>query len=624
MDDADILDRAITLHQAGQTAEAEQLYNEILADDPDQPDALNLLGLILQNRGALDAAISLLSKALAVDPDFPEALTNRARAQLAAGQSALAAADAARALELDAGIADAALILCRARTNSGDLTGAAEAGRRAVVLAPGSHDAHFYLGIALEQQLEWRQAAGEYRLALAARPHYPPLKAKLALALSESGEHQEAITLAKEVVAAAPNDAPPLFLLGRVLHHGKEIAESVALMERCLAMMPEHADAWSLQGQNHSALGHFDDAEACFRKSIALDPTKSESWRSLAKMGRLAGAEAEAVLRATLHDEKLPLWDRAVSGFALGAVHDKAGAYDEAFQAYSLGNRLARALNTQRGEVNNPAAFRKDIDNLIAAFTPGVFAAGRPKGNQSEQPVFVVGMPRSGTTLVEQIAASHARVKGVGETADMEALIRRVEARQPGLHATQWNPAVIREETEGHLAALRKRVGEADRVVDKLPDNVALVGLITMLFPRARVILCYRDVRDIGLSCYFQHFLATMPWSFDLNDCGVRMREIYRLMDHWQRVEPLRMLKVVYEDLVADLEGQSRRIIDFLGLDWGPNCLNFHKTEREVFTASQWQVRQPLYASSVGRWRHYRQHIQPLLDGLQEYAPAGE
>lgn len=244
------------------------------------------------------------------------------------------------------------------------------------------------------------------------------------------------------------------------------------------------------------------------------------------------------------------------------------------------------------------------------------------KGDPSEVPVFVVGMPRSGTTLVEQIAASHARVHGVGETMHMNDIVKRMEKRHLGLPPALWNAAFVHHEAQDHLARLRSIGGDVDRVVDKLPDNILVLGQIATLFPRARVILCRRDLRDVGLSCYFQHFQDANPWTLDLFDCGARAREITRLMQHWLSVRPLRILEVHYEDMVGDLEGQSRRVIDFLGLDWDPACLDFHKTERKVLSASQWQVRQPLYSSSIGRWRHYRRHVEPLIQGLGDACPS--
>lgn len=235
-------------------------------------------------------------------------------------------------------------------------------------------------------------------------------------------------------------------------------------------------------------------------------------------------------------------------------------------------------------------------------------------GNSSELPVFIVGMPRSGTSLVEQIAASHSRVFGAGEIRDIGALAAETA---PAIAAK--DRALIRQRADAHIERLRALGDDALRVTDKLPDNLFQLGVIATLFPGARVIFCRRDPRDLCLSCYFQKFAAgQLLFSYDLADCAKRLIETERLAAHWARVLPLRRHEIRYEDIIADLEGESRRFIDFLGLAWEPGCLDFHRTKRVVATASAWQVRQPLYDRSIGRWRNYRRHLKPLLDTLAE------
>lgn len=186
----------------------------------------------------------------------------------------------------------------------------------------------------------------------------------------------------------------------------------------------------------------------------------------------------------------------------------------------------------------------------------------------------------------------------------------------------RWDPRVLRAAGDGFLQGLRRQGRDARRIINKLPNNIYWLGHITALFPNARIIVCRRDPRDVGWSCFSQYFSDDgMAWTDTLEGCAARVRDIERLMDHWSQVLPGRFLEVHYEDLVADIEHQSRRLVDYLGLDWNPACQSFHKTGRVVMTASHWQVRQPLYATSVGRWRRYRKHLRPLLDGLQGLVP---
>ncbi len=316
-----------------------------------------------------------------------------------------------------------------------------------------------------------------------------------------------------------------------------------------------------------------------------------------------------------------PTDERLSAGFALGALLDAAGDYEAAFATYASANRLAYESFTTTGNRFDIAQFRRGIDQIRAAFVPATFEATKDWGNPSEGPVFIVGMPRSGTTLVEQILASHKQVHGAGERKDIFEIEARLEGDTSGRPPSEWDQAVVRREAAAQIARLQALGGSAERVVDKLPDNILQLGLIAVLFPNARVIICRRDPRDICLSCFFQRFRDGMAWTYDLADTAARTSEIERLTAYWHSVLPLRMMEVHYETLVGDLEGESRRLIDFLGLDWDDACLSFHATERAVQTASFWQVRQPLYASSAGRWRHYQPHIRPVLDGLLGLIP---
>lgn len=328
-----------------------------------------------------------------------------------------------------------------------------------------------------------------------------------------------------------------------------------------------------------------------------------------------------ARLSAVVDDPASAPSQRVAAGYALGALLDKAGDYDAAFSRIATANRLTRDHQIAERKGFDRDAFQRQVDRLIAYYTPESFAVSRDWGDPSDLPVFIVGMPRSGTTLTEQIAASHPRVFGAGERRDIGRIGKLLEADGAVAGPASWDPAVVRREAVAHLDRLRAVAGGAARVTDKMPDNVLWLGAIAMLFPRARIILCRRDLRDVCLSCHFQSFNQGLAWTNDLDDCAARAIEVERLIRHWRAVLPLAMLELSYEALVADLEGESRRLIDFIGLPWDPSCLEFHTTERQVMTASLWQVRQPLYASSVGRWRHYRHQLAPLIARLAEVLP---
>jgi tetratricopeptide (TPR) repeat protein len=387
--------------------------------------------------------------------------------------------------------------------------------------------------------------------------------------------------------------------------------------KQVLALVPDSATTWNELGTALRSLGRFDEAVDCFRHALVLKPDLADAYRNLALGEQLSADNSELASIAALVDATdLAIEDRSTAAFALGKALDDAGRFDEAFAAYERANSMYRAARAAAGDWFDAVALSRQVDEIIAAFTPDFFAKVAGWGIRSEVPVFIVGMPRSGTSLVEQIAASHSRVSGAGELLHIGRMYGNFGPPIDG-HGLRWEEAVIRRAAGGHLQRLREIGSVAERVIDKMPDNVFYLGLVATLYPQARIILCRRDPRDVALSCFFQKFMpGTLGFSYALADCGRRQVQIDRLIEHWRRVLPLPMLEVNYEKLVADLAGESQKLVSFLGLEWEPACLEFHRTERTVVTASSWQVRQPIYDRSVGRWRNYERHLEPLVRAL--------
>ena len=362
-------------------------------------------------------------------------------------------------------------------------------------------------------------------------------------------------------------------------------------------------------------LGRYNEAEACAQQLRKMDPNDLRAVRHLPSMRQPEAGETEIDrLRSMLDHSDASTEDGIAAGFALGRLLDSAGRYDEAFSHYAAANASMRQVWPRNGDGFDARTFPRQVDRLIEFSRSKRLANDAMSGNISELPVFIVGMPRSGTTLVEQICASHSRIFGGGELLDIPRIARGL-TREQGDEANKIE--ACRRAADAHMLRLHGLSQGAVRIVDKLPDNVLNIDLIVRLFPRARIIYCSRDVRDTSLSCYFQIFsTGAQYFSYDLSDCLTRSCEIQRLADHWLKLLPLQMIEVNYETLVADLERESRRIIEFLQLDWEAACLDFHRTERTVATVSHWQVRQPIYNSSVGRWRHYEKYFVPLVTEL--------
>ena len=373
-----------------------------------------------------------------------------------------------------------------------------------------------------------------------------------------------------------------------------------------MALAPDYTAAWHELGTVLRSLGRFDEALMCFRRARDIDPDWPEVYRSLAVTGQQAADDAQLRrLEAVLKNRERSVSDRISAGFALGMLLDNAERCDEAFPCFAEANALHRQQRAEAGERFDIAALRRQVDDLIELATPDFFSAAASWGNPSQAPVFIVGMPRSGTSLVEQIAASHSRVFGAGELHEFGGIWETLSAHNRDRPVEKWDAAFARQLADRHVGSLQALGNGAVRIIDKMPDNIFFLWLIAALFPSARIILCRRDLRDVCLSCYFHHFTEGHLYAYDLADCGARALEIDRLATHWLRVLPLAMLVIEYEKLVSNLAGESRRLIEFLGLEWEPSCLDFHLTERPVLTASAWQVRQPLYTRSVGRWRRY-------------------
>lgn len=615
------LKTAASYHRLGNLDAAEPVYRALLQRDPDDSVALHLLGLLLIDRGDLARAATLIRRSLQLKPDVAAAWADLARAQRGSGDAEAAAESARHAVGLDPQLADGHTQLGHALLLSGDFRAAAASFRAAADIDPRSADAHAGLAHAMLKTEDYPAAEDELRAALALKPDQLELVIDLGGCLCQLGRFEEAAASYRHALTLAPNHPRAQFGLAWALIRTGDAAAAAAACREGISGSPHHLNLWLMLGQACASCGLFDEARDAYRHVLLLEPTSIEALSGLTAIGGHSDSpHLHEQLGQLLSDQTRNATERATAGFARGRELDRQGRYDEAFESYTQANEILRQKAAEEGRVFSREGQRAEIDWAVANFSSDTFVKTTGWGSQSDLPVFIVGMPRSGTSLVEQILASHPSVFGSGEQKDiLDAL--HVIGNGEQIPPSSWDPVAVRRETTSLLHRLQERSQNALRVTDKLPDNILFLGQISILFPKARVIICRRDLRDVCLSCYFQHFFEPVLWSLDLGDCAARARAIERLLLHWRTVIPLKMLEVQYEDLVQDLEGQSRRLIEFLGLDWDPACLAFHHTDRTVFTASHWQVRQPLYRSSIGRWRHYKKHIKPLLDGLQGIVP---
>jgi tetratricopeptide (TPR) repeat protein len=614
---------AVAHHKAGRLDEAETLYRKLIDTFPNHPRASYLLGLIETARGRPARGVELIGRALPALARSPEVHVDLGHALRLSGKREEAVESFRRAITLKPDYALAQCCLGGALSQLGRFEAAITHCQAAIAVDPKCLPARITLATAFRGAGRIPEAVQAWREAIALEPGRAESYHQLARELIEVKLSAEALQCLDHAIALQPDNVAFHCSRGEVLMYMQDGEAAAAAFRQAIAISPDSKPGWAGLGWALRLLGRFDEADACVKRLLEIDPTDLLAIRHVPWSGNQAREPAEIERLISLLDRpEANAEDRISAGFALGRLLDEAGRFDEAFAHYATANTLARQNWPPTGERFDAERFARSVDTLIDVNKGQHLAEAAASGNMSELPVFIVGMPRSGTTLLEQICSSHSRIFGAGELEAIPLIARKL-AGQQGDDSSQAEAR--RRAADAHVLYLHKLGQGAVRVVDKFPDNILLVGLIARLFPRARIIYCSRDPRDISLSCYFQRFAdKAQPFSYDLADCGRRCRAVQRLAAHWLKLLPLHMIEVNYETLVGDLEGESRRLIEFLGLDWEPACLDFHRTERTVATVSLWQVRQPLYSSSVGRWRNYEKHLSPLLAVLDDPTDARE
>ena len=401
--------------------------------------------------------------------------------------------------------------------------------------------------------------------------------------------------------------------------------EAIACYQRAIQLRPACRCAHYSVGVAWETIGDMSAAAAGYRAAVRHDPVMAIAHYKLATLlGKDLPEEDLAALRSSLQRGDLTDDQRKYLHFGLAYVYDDRGEYAEAAQHLESANALQLAASATGGRPYDAREHSLLIDRLISCCTPDFFRRVAGFGLASELPVFVVGLPRSGTTLVEQILGGHSQVFGAGEIHLAVETANVIASRATGtadavdglVRLDQPTVAMLASQ---HLQKLRARAPAAQRIVDKMLDNYTLLALLACLFPRAKIIHCRRDLRDVAVSCWMTHF-KEVRWANDRQHIASRFRDYLRLMEHWRKVLPIPMLEVDYEETVADLEGTARNIVAWCGLDWEPACVEFHRTKRPVSTASAVQVRRPIYPTSVARWRHYEDSLATLLSAI----PAGK
>jgi tetratricopeptide (TPR) repeat protein len=469
--------------------------------------------------------------------------------------------------------------------------------------AQRSHSGLAWKALGLALMMQDKDALAALERAAALRPNDPEVHLNLGNALQNFDRHEEAIGSYRRAIAIAPGFADVHNNLGTLYRQQGQARAAEDSCRRALQLNPRSAAATALLAALHADNGQFAEAESLCRQALALDPNSPQPLADLAHLRRMSADDASWLVEAQrLLRQGLPMRREAYLRYAMGKYFDDLQEYPSAFENFQRANELTKQFRPR----HDRAGLTHAVDRAIGIFNPEWFERMRSTGQRPARPVFIVGMPRSGTSLAEQILASHPEVYGAGE-------LNFWSNRSPP------DPASISRSLVDSLAAdylqlLQQLSVDGVRVIDKMPTNFQHLGLIHAALPDAKIICMRRDPIDTCLSIYFQNLGPLHTYAYDLEDLVHYYREHRRLMQHWRSVLPATtLLELPYEDLVADPDSWSRAMVSFIGLPWDPRCLDFHLTQRTVITASKWQVRQKISRASVARWRNYRAFIAPLL-----------
>ena len=608
------LERATTAHRAGDLTQAAVYYRKSLKSKPDKADVWHTLGGVHYQLRNMVAACAALEVAVRHAPDNANYRSDLGGVYLSCGRPVDAESELRRAIECLPDFPEAEYNLAQALHAQGKIPEAIATLRGLVRRQPQFTEAHYNLGVAEWGQGRLHEATELFETVLRLQADNAQAYLALARVYRELRFMGRALDYFKKYFERIANDVDAVIEYAEALHENGQTDEAVEQL-RASAAGNEHDDKLQVAlGRILQDAGDIEQAEIAFRNAMVFNRDNTVATVGLSGVRRFRDPADPVIgqIRAALQVASESGAQQAALHFALGKIHDDLGEYDTAFGHFRRGNEIKH-----KDARYEPVAVEEYVERILAVFSAHTIERLGGVGHRSELPVLFVGMPRSGTTLAEQVLASHPHVQGAGELGFYPSLVNampgllKLDASYPAC-CLDLDRETMDEIATQYLALLRRHSTVALRVSDKMPGNYFHLGLIAALFPQARFVSCRRELLDLGLSIYFQFFREPLEYAWDLSDI-VHYYSLYRrLMTHWVSIMPERILMLDYEDMVSDLEQTARRLVDFCGLDWDPSCLAFHETRRDVKTASNWQVRQPIYQSSVGRWKNYQDYLGPL------------
>jgi predicted Zn-dependent protease len=599
---------------APDAAKAEARAREILKSFPGQPDVLLLLAAALQRQAKQDEAIAVLRRIVRRQPQHSTAWRLLGDAYAQSGQAA--EADQAYLQHVQASVHNRVLQEVSKAMSANRLFEAESTLRTTLKASPTDVAALRMLADVVARNGRLEEAESLLKRVLQLCPGFAAARAHYAAVLNRQLKADEALAQVAILRQAEPQHPGYRVLEAAVLARLGEMERAIEAYRALLAELPKLPKVWLSLGHCLKTAGRQGEAVEAYRESLKQAPGLGEAWWSLANLKTFRFAEEEiAAMRAQLEHTALAEGERVQLHFALGKALEDRGDYAPSFEQYAKANGLRRARSDY-----DAAAITRNRETLQRVLTEEFFRSRAQRGCGAPDPIFIVGLPRSGSTLVEQILASHSQVEGTMELPDIFAMVGREAAGKPFYPdaIAAFTPEMRRALGEEYLARTKvhRRLGRPF-FIDKMPNNFLQLGFIALILPKARIIDVRRDPMACGFSCFKQYFARGQEFSYSLSDIGRYYADYVALMEHYDAVLPGRVHHVQYEALVRDLEGSVRRLLDYCGLGFEEACLRFFENKRIVQTASSEQVRMPVYADALEHWRHFEPWLGPLKDALE-------
>lgn len=603
----------------GKLDEATRALNRALTLDPKSIMALNNLGIVLYDKRNYEKAIEYYQKAIALDGGKPETHNNIGNALRALKKNDEALEHYQQALLLRNNYPEAYNNSGTVLRYQGKFPEAEHSYRRAIAIDGKYSEAYVNLAAMLSDLDRDDEALRILGTALEKNKNHFRTLSQVARIQLKLGNHALALRAAEMAIKIMPDNSEARILCGRIYHELDRFSAATESFEHAIRLNPNSTDARNMRGLCLKALGRVEEARDEFHKALELSPDSYGTFSNLVDMERYtAESPVFQKMQQIIEDAKDATTNRYIPiHFALGKAYDDMGEYKKAIKHFEVGAKLKR----QQLEYDEEDMFGF-FDSIIETFNLEYFENKPYSGNPSKMPIFIVGMPRSGSTLVEQVLSAHPKVTGLGEVKEFSRQLSALRGRFPALPQFPESIAKMRPEhfgllADGYLSNVSIDCDPTGKFTDKLLTNYYFVGLLNTLFPNAKFIYTKRNAADTCLSTFTKLFKDDMPHSYDLGELGRYYKKCDELMAHWIKVLSPNTIKTIeYEDMVQNVEKHARSMVDFVGLEWDNNCLEFHDSTRPVKTASVLQVRQPVYQSSVDRYKRYGNSLNPLLEAL--------